>query len=43
VRINFRDRVCYYQGDIGPSRTRVSVAEFNLPQGTIEPCPGASP
>ena len=43
VRITVRGRTCDYRGDIGRSRTRVTVAEFTLPEGTIEPCPAAGP
>jgi uncharacterized protein YfaP (DUF2135 family) len=42
VRITVRNRTCDYQGEIGRSRTRITVAEFTLPEGTIEPCPGGS-
>jgi hypothetical protein len=41
VRVTVGGRTCDFQGTIGPSRTRVAVATFTLPEATIDPCPAA--
>lgn len=43
VRVTVGGRTCDFQGSIGRSRARVTVTEFTLPDGTVQPCPAAAP